>query len=75
MARLELDDPALYRDGNGMCAIVGAQLGKYVGDVVLDRCFSDAQLVRDYLVGIACGNQPKHIDFARGQLVVTSVFS
>jgi hypothetical protein len=56
-----------------MSSIVGAQLGKNAGDVVLDRRFSDAELVRDLLIGIACANQTKHINFARCQPVVGSV--
>ena len=42
--------------------------------MVLDHRFSDAKLVRNLLVGIACANQTKHINFARGQLVIGSVF-
>src|ERR1019366_115262 len=57
-----------------MRPIVGAQLGEYVRDVVLDSGFSDAELVGDLLIGIAC-NQTKHINFARTQLIVGSVVS
>ena len=40
-----------------------------------DSGFSDAELVGDLLIGIACANQTKHLNFARTQLIVGSVLS
>jgi len=58
----------------GMRPVVGPEFGKNVGDVVFDRCLSDRELVRDLLIGIACTDQAKHIDFTRTQLIVGGVF-
>ena len=57
-----------------MRPVVNAQLGKNVRDVVLDRRFSDAELVRNLFIGVACADETKHVDFAGTQLVVASVF-
>jgi len=43
-----------------MRPIVGAQLEKNAGEVVLNRRFSNAELVRDLLVGIACARVWSH---------------
>ena len=73
MADIQLDNPALERNGDRVGAIVCTQLGEYVRDVVLDCGFCDRELVGDLLIGIAVANQTKHINFARTQLIVGSV--
>src|SRR5262245_50640379 len=62
---LEVDDPALQTDGDGMRSIVGRELGEDVLDVALDGFFGDRELSGDHLVRVPAGNEPQHLDFAR----------
>src|SRR5271165_4423308 len=58
-----------------MGPIVGAQLRENAADVALDGRFLNGELVRNLLVGIARGDQAKHIYFARSQRIIRSVLS
>jgi hypothetical protein len=60
---LEVDDPALQPDGNGMCPIVGAQLGENVLDVALDGFFRDGELGSDFFVCIPARDEPQNLYF------------
>ena len=71
---LRFDDSALQPDHRGVGSVVGAQFGEDVPDLTLDGLFADRELSRNYLVGIARGNQIKDADFRRGQSVIGGVF-
>ena len=72
---LERDDAALYPNCDGMCSIVGAQLGENVRDVALDGCFPDTESVRDLFVGIPDCNQPQNLNLPGAQFVFCSMLS
>lgn len=73
-SELRFDDSALQPDHRGVGSVVGAQFGEDVPDLALDGLFADRELSRNYLVGIARGNQIKDADFRRGQSVIGGVF-
>ena len=50
MADIQLDNPALEGNGDRVGTIVCTQLGENIRDVVLDRGFSDGELVGDLLI-------------------------
>jgi hypothetical protein len=52
----ELDNSAAQSNRNGVCPIIGAKLGEYVGDMAPDRRFPDRELVGNLFVGIPSGN-------------------
>jgi len=56
LADIQLDNPALERNGDRVRPIVCAQLGENIRDVVLDCGFCDRELVGDLLIGIALAN-------------------
>src|SRR5580700_10399734 len=72
-SELRFDDSALQPDHRGVGSVVGAQFGEDVPDLALDGLFADRELSRNYLVGIARGNQIKDADFRRGQSVIGGV--
>jgi hypothetical protein len=53
LAEIQLDNPALERNGDRVSAIVCAQLGENIRDVVLDCGFCDRHLVQHFLEGWA----------------------
>ena len=61
--RLQLDDPALDPDGDGVGAVVCAEFGEDVLDVALHRFLRDRELGRNLFVGVPAGHQPQHVDF------------
>src|SRR5205814_7081090 len=71
---LQLDNSALKTDCDCMRTVAGAELGKYVCHVSLDGRFSDRKLIRNLLIGVPAGYQPKDFDFAGCQFVIGSMF-
>jgi len=62
---LELNDPALYRDRNGMRPVIDMKFCENIRDVALDRLLGNEEFARDLLVRIAGGDQAEHVDLAR----------
>ena len=66
---LQVDDSALETDGNRVRAIIRCQLLEDVGDVAFHRILSDGKLRGDVFIGVAGGNQPENVQFARRQFI------
>lgn len=62
---LSFDDSALHTNDGCVRAVFGSQFGQDVSDLTLHGVFAYRELLRDFLVGIAVGNQPQHTDLRR----------
>src|SRR5262245_2717760 len=67
--RVSLDEAGLVGEHDGLDPVAEAELLEDVGDVGLDGCLADEELLPDLVVGQAAGDEPQNIPLARGEFV------
>lgn len=63
------DDARLPGIDSRLRAVSEMEFAQDVGDVALDRLGADDELLRDFAIVFACGDEAQHLQFARGQFV------
>jgi hypothetical protein len=61
----QFDDSSLQTYGDGMSAVVRAELGEYIRDVALHCVLGDGKLRGDLFVRVPARDQPEHTNLAR----------
>ena len=70
-----MDDAATHGNRDGLCAVVGPQLGHDVLDVNLDGPFRDKEFFGDIPVTVAFGNLLQNLNLAGRQPFVSVAFT
>src|SRR5580704_4905905 len=58
----KLEDAALDRNGDGVCAVIRLKLGEDIGNVAFDSLVGDAKFVCNLLVRVAVRYQSERVD-------------
>jgi hypothetical protein len=72
-SRFDVQQPAAQRDGDGVGAIVRAELVDQVLDVEVDRGLRNPQVIGDLFIAMPVAYQPQDVKFASGQRRLTQV--